>query len=67
MRENFKKLRLEAGMTQKELADKMGISVGAYRSIESGKRITVKIHELKKAAKALDCSIYALLDYNPDE
>lgn len=38
-RENLKKARREAGMTQKQVAEYLGISEIGYRQIESGKRI----------------------------
>lgn len=44
MRENLKKARKEAGLTQKQVAEKLGISEIGYRQIESGKRIgSIKI------------------------
>ena len=39
MRENLKKARQEAGMTQQEVADKLGISLRAYQQIERGEYI----------------------------
>lgn len=38
MRENLKKARREAGMTQKEVAEKLEISERYYRFIEAGTR-----------------------------
>lgn len=38
MRENLKKARQEAGMTQQEVADKLGISLRYYQNIEKGDR-----------------------------
>lgn len=38
MRENLKKARREAGMTQKEVAGKLEISERYYRFIEAGTR-----------------------------
>lgn len=38
MRTNLKKARQAAGMTQKQVAEKLGISEIAYRQIENGKR-----------------------------
>lgn len=43
MRKNLKEARQRAGMTQKEVAENLGISEIGYRQIESGKRIgTIK-------------------------
>ena len=38
MRENLKKARKEAGMTQQQVADKLGISLRYYQNIEKGDR-----------------------------
>ena len=37
-RENLKKARQEAGMTQQQMADRLGISLRYYKQIEAGKR-----------------------------
>lgn len=37
-RENLKKARREAGLTQQQLADKLGISLRYYQNIETGDR-----------------------------
>ena len=39
MRNNLKQARLNAGMTQQQVADKLGIIEQAYQKIEYGKRI----------------------------
>jgi len=36
MRPNLKKARLEAGLTQQQLADKLGIKERAYQNLEYG-------------------------------
>lgn len=38
MRENLKKARREAGLTQQQMADKLGISLVYYQKIEQGSR-----------------------------
>ncbi|MBR4026793.1 MAG: helix-turn-helix transcriptional regulator [Lachnospiraceae bacterium] len=38
MRENLKKARQKAGMTQQQMADRLNISLRYYQSIESGDR-----------------------------
>lgn len=38
MRKNLKKARMEVGMTQQQMADKLGISLVYYQKIESGDR-----------------------------
>ena len=39
MRENLKKARKEAGMTQKDVAEYLGMTERAYQRIESGERL----------------------------
>lgn len=39
MRENLKKARKEAGMTQKDVAEYLGMTERAYQRIESGERV----------------------------
>ncbi|MCI8717324.1 MAG: helix-turn-helix transcriptional regulator [Lachnospiraceae bacterium] len=39
MRKNLKEARQKAGMTQKQVAEYLGISERYYRQIESGQRI----------------------------
>lgn len=47
MRENLKKARMEAGMTQKEVAEYLNITPAAYQKIEYGER-TGKIENWDK-------------------
>lgn len=39
MRENLKKARREAGLTQQQMADRLGVGCRYYKSIESGERL----------------------------
>ena len=39
MRENLKRARKEAGMTQQQVADRLGISLRQYQRIESGNSV----------------------------
>lgn len=39
MRENLKKARQEAGMTQQQMADRLHITIRHYKAIESGERL----------------------------
>lgn len=39
MRENLKKARREAGMTQQQVADKLDIGLRYYKSLENGERL----------------------------
>lgn len=44
MRENLKKARKEAGMTQEKVAEKLEINTRYYKAIESGEKIgSIKI------------------------
>lgn len=38
MRKNLKEARQKAGMTQQDMADKLGISLRYYQNIEAGSR-----------------------------
>ncbi len=53
---NIKKLRKAAGLTQKQLGEKLGISFQSVAQWETGKRIP-KIETLRKIAAALNCDI----------
>jgi len=55
--------RQKAGMTQKELAEKVGLSRGAITSIEQGKR-KVTVEELLKFCEAFNCSYENFLTAN---
>lgn len=39
MRQNLKNARQKAGMTQKQMADKLHITIRHYKAIESGERL----------------------------
>ena len=39
MRENLKRARKEKGLTQQQMADKLGINIRYYKQIEYGERI----------------------------
>ena len=53
--ENLKTARLEAKMTQKEVADAIGVAKSTYSQYESGKR-EPGILGIKKIAKVLNAS-----------
>ncbi len=38
-RENLKKTRKEAGLTQQQMADKLHITIRHYKALESGERL----------------------------
>lgn len=62
----LKKIRKEAGITQKELADKIGVSRTTIAGYETeGKEPSYD--NLIKIARALNCSLDVLLDYQNKE
>lgn len=60
---NLKKIRLERGLTQKQLADKCNMSVNYIANFESGSRDIAGAsgRNLLIIAKALECTIEELL------
>lgn len=59
--ENIRKIRIERGLTQKELGEKCGIADSAIRRYELG-RANPKLETLEKLANALNCDITDLAD-----
>lgn len=60
--ERIKQLRLERGMRQVDLSEKIGIEDSALRRIESG-RVNSTINMLRKIAKGLGIELVNLLDF----
>lgn len=58
--ERIRKIRIEKGMTQKEIAEKCGINDANIRKYESGRQ-NPKIDTIEKIAKALDVEVSELL------
>jgi transcriptional regulator with XRE-family HTH domain len=58
--ENLKKIRLERGKTQEELAKSIGVSQASLSLYESG-ICEPSFDTLRKMAKVLDCTIDELL------
>ena len=52
--ERIKQARLNAGMTQKELADKIGVKYSAIHKYESGMIVNLKREKIAALAEALD-------------
>lgn len=61
---NLKEIRLERGMTQKELADAVGMSSQAIHYYETGAR-EPDLDTLRKLSKELDCTLDELIG-NPE-
>lgn len=62
--EKLKLMRKKAGLTQKEVADKLGITYQSYGQYERGLR-NPKYTSIEKIASALNCDISEIL--TPDE
>lgn len=58
----IRELRAELLLTQRELADRAGVSVDLIRKLEHGTRQTASIASLQAIARALDVDIAQLLD-----
>ena len=64
---NIRKRRQELGMTQTELAERIGYKDHTtVNKIEAG-LVDISVGKLYQFAKALDISAFALLDWSPDE
>lgn len=61
--ENIKKYRKNAGITQRELAEKCHCATGTIQQYELGKR-QPRIEQLEKIAGALNVSVSTLIDNN---
>ena len=59
--ERIRQLRISATMTQKELADKLGVSQNAIYNWENGKR-EPNVETLEKIAKLFNITISQLLE-----
>lgn len=60
MKLRMKEIRTQKGMTQREVADRAGISVSYYTEIELEKK-PVNSNRLEAIAKALRCSVPDLI------
>lgn len=60
--DRIKKYRKEQGLTQKELAEKTGLSIASIQGYEQGK-YKPKIEQLEKIAFTLNASLYDLIQY----
>lgn len=57
--ENIKRIRIERGLTQKQLAEQCNLSEITIRQYEDGKYIP-KIGNLKKIANVLEVTVYEI-------
>ena len=59
--EKIRQARKEAGLTQKELGEKLKVSQAAIAQYENEKS-NLQLHTIRKIADALDCSVNTLID-----
>ena len=60
---NLKIARVTKGLTQKELAELVGVSSSTINRIETGRQV-IKVDMLNKLANVLDISVNELLENN---
>ena len=60
---NIKKVRIEKGLTQAQLAEKSGLNIGTLRHYEQGSKNldNAKIETLMDICDALDCRLYEII------
>lgn len=66
MSNNIKELRIKAGLTQKDLAEKSNVP---YRTIQDWEDCRVKtsdVYKLHRIAKVLECTIEDLINFEED-
>lgn len=63
--ERIKQIRVQLGITRRELAEKVGISTLYVYDIETGRR-TPSVDTLRKLAVALDATVDELLKQTKD-
>ena len=63
----IRELRKKKGMTQQELAQKLGLKDSAIAKYENGRVENIKRSTLSKMAKILDCSPVYLLGIEQDD
>lgn len=63
----FKELRIEAGISQRDMESATGVSRGTISKIETGKDNDIEEKTLKKLAKALKVKVEALIEGGKSE
>lgn len=59
-----RRFRDDAGLTQKELAERMGVDHTEISHIEAGRRDNLTLRKLRRLAEALEVSVGDLVDWN---
>lgn len=60
-------LRRKAGLTQRELADLVGVTESTIRNLENNRNGVDQIERVVKLCNALDCDARDLIGYQPVE
>lgn len=63
--DRLQSVRKRKGLTQRELAERSGVSLSFIRKIEQGERDDIRLTKLRRIAVALDCPMSALMGSNP--
>lgn len=63
----LKETRKKKGLSQKRLAEAMGMSVQNIQNIEYGEAKSIPLDTLDKLCKTLSCQVWDLLIYIPDK
>lgn len=64
LRENLRRLRLGAGLTQQMLAEKTGISYKYYQDLEAGRLAGITLATIEKLADTLETDVWKM--FHPD-
>ena len=65
--EYMKQRRLELGLTQEELADRVGITPANLSILKNGRARAVRFSTLEELCRILDCQPGDLLEYVPEK
>lgn len=56
-------LREQAGLTQRQLADRVGVTESTIRNLERNRNGIEQIERIVKLCRALNCNVEDLLEY----
>ncbi len=63
MKNNIKKYIDKKGMNMKQASELSGVPYGTLQNWVDGTRIPRDVYQIEKLARALDCTIYDLIDF----